>query len=36
LSELQNYISVKVAELSKGRQMPTSRFENLNLDYRIW
>ena len=36
LSELQNYISKKVAELSKGRQMPTSRFENLNLDYRIW
>lgn len=36
LSELQNYISTKVAELSNGRQMPTSRFENLNLDYRIW
>jgi WD40 repeat protein len=36
LSELQNYISSKVAEISNGRQMPTSRVENLSLDYRIW
>ena len=36
LSELQNYINTRVTELSKGRQMPTSRFENLSLDYRIW
>jgi WD40 repeat protein/uncharacterized caspase-like protein len=36
LSELQDYIGQKVAELSKGKQMPTSRFENLNLDYRVW
>lgn len=36
LSELQNYINSRVTELSQGRQMPTSRFENLSLDYRIW
>lgn len=36
LSELQNYITLKVAEISNGRQMPTSRVENLSLDYRIW
>lgn len=36
LSELQRYIGLKVAEISMGRQMPTSRFENISLDYRIW
>ncbi|MBK6524513.1 MAG: hypothetical protein IPG07_02570 [Crocinitomicaceae bacterium] len=36
LSELQAYIGKKVEELSQGKQMPTSRLENLSLDYRIW
>ncbi|MBK7131067.1 MAG: caspase family protein [Crocinitomicaceae bacterium] len=36
LSELQIYVNKRVAELSNGRQEPTSRFENLALDYRIW
>lgn len=36
LSELQAYIGKKVEELSQGKQMPTSRVENLSLDYRIW
>jgi WD40 repeat protein len=36
LSELQTYIGKKVEELSQGKQMPTSRVENLSLDYRIW
>lgn len=36
LSELQTYIGNRVAELSQGRQVPTSRVENLSLDYRIW
>lgn len=36
LSELQAYIAVKVDAISGGRQMPTSRFENISLDYRIW
>lgn len=36
LSELQEYIGLKVFELSNGKQKPTARFENLSLDYQIW
>ena len=36
LSELQDYIHVEVSNLSNGKQTPTSRFENLSLDYRLW
>lgn len=36
LSELQSYIGKKVEELSQGKQAPTSRVENLSLDYRIY
>lgn len=36
LSELQNYLTNEVRVLSKGKQVPTARSENLVLDYRIW
>jgi len=36
LSELQKYLTKKVPEMSKGIQHPTSRIENLEMDYRIW
>ena len=36
MSELQKYIFKKVSELSKGKQVPTSRVENLKSNFRIW
>lgn len=36
LSEMQNYVHYEVAKLSKGKQKPTSRIENLTLDFPIW
>ncbi|MBK6836391.1 MAG: caspase family protein [Bacteroidetes bacterium] len=36
LSELQNYLTEEVRKLSKGKQVPTARSENLVLDYRVW
>jgi WD40 repeat protein/uncharacterized caspase-like protein len=36
LSELQKYVTEEVKKLSKGKQVPTARSENLVLDYRIW
>ena len=36
LSELQKYLQEEVMKLSKGQQKPTSRIENLSLDFRIW
>lgn len=36
LSELQEFVRGEVLNLSKGKQQPTSRFENISLDYRIW
>ncbi|MFC2114462.1 caspase family protein [Bacteroidota bacterium] len=36
LSELQSYIREQVVELSNGMQMPTSRIENISMDFRIW
>lgn len=36
LSELQSFVMSEVYKLSDGKQQPTSRFENLSLDYRIW
>ncbi len=36
ISELQMYIRVKVKEVSRGRQTPTSRIQNNELDYRVW
>ncbi len=36
LSELQIYVTDRVSELSHGKQTPTTRIQNLALDYRIW
>lgn len=36
LSELKMYVQNEVATLSKGKQTPTSRIENLTVDYGIW
>ncbi len=36
LSELQQYLRTEVTKLSKGAQQPTSRIENLSMDFRIW
>jgi len=36
LSELQQYVRGRVEELSAGRQVPTSRIENISMDFRIW
>jgi len=35
ISELRRYVYKKVSKLSKGKQRPTSREENLTLDYQI-
>lgn len=35
LSELQKYLQEKVEKLSKGRQVPTSRIENISLDFPL-
>jgi hypothetical protein len=36
LSEIQQYVSEQVFELSGGRQHPTSRIENQTVDFRVW
>src|SRR5690554_1009588 len=36
LSELQNYLINKVGRLSHGRQVPTTRVQNIRLDYPVW
>jgi len=36
VSEIQKYISSEVNRLSHGKQTPTSRIENTELDYRMW
>lgn len=36
LSELQDYVMKTVSELTKGRQNPTNRRENLDYDFIIW
>lgn len=36
LSELQEYVGQKVSRMSGGKQQPTSRVENLTMDFRIW
>jgi len=35
LSELQLYLQKRVNKISKGKQVPTSRIENLSLDFQI-
>ncbi|MFK8038752.1 MAG: caspase family protein [Crocinitomicaceae bacterium] len=36
LTELQTYTVEKVKALSNGKQIPNSRIQNLELDFRIW
>ena len=36
LSELQLYTTDRVTQLSKGKQTPTTRIQNIQLDYQIW
>ncbi|MBC7862778.1 MAG: caspase family protein [Bacteroidia bacterium] len=36
LSELQQYLFVKVSEITQGKQVSTSRAENLQNDFKIW
>ncbi len=36
LTELQTYTVEKVKALSQGKQVPNSRIQNLELDFRIW
>lgn len=36
LSELQIYVTDRVSQLSHGKQVPTSRIQNISLDYQIW
>lgn len=36
LSELQDYVRANVSKLSNGRQSPTSRIQNISMDFRVW
>lgn len=36
ISELRDYTTTKVSEMTKGHQNPTSRRENLEFDFKIW
>lgn len=36
LSELQKFVKDEVSKRSNGRQIPTSRIENVAVDYRLW
>ena len=36
ISELQKYVRDEVRKLSNGTQTPTSRIQNMELDYRLW
>ena len=36
LSELQQYLRTVVTKLSNGQQQPSSRMENISLDFQIW
>lgn len=36
LSELQIYLRKEVTSMSNGAQQPTSRIENLSMDFRVW
>lgn len=36
ISELQKYVMKTVSELTKGRQNPTTRRENLEFDFEVW
>ncbi|TNE54257.1 MAG: hypothetical protein EP338_08830 [Bacteroidetes bacterium] len=36
VSELQDYVREEVVRLSGGKQKPSTRLENISLDYSIW
>jgi len=36
MSELKQYVHDRVEQLSNGKQKPTSRIENISMDFRIW
>ncbi|MCO6487451.1 MAG: hypothetical protein J5I98_03485 [Phaeodactylibacter sp.] len=36
ISELQEYLPRKVSQLTRGGQLPTYRYENIQNDWRIW
>ena len=36
VTELKNYVNKRVPELTKGLQQPTSRTENISVDWRVW
>lgn len=36
LTELQEYLQATVKELTRGQQQPTSRYENLANNFRVW
>jgi uncharacterized caspase-like protein len=36
VAELMNYVSQRTRELTGGRQNPTSRRENISVDFKIW
>jgi hypothetical protein len=36
VSELRDYVIERVSELTKGKQHPTSRKENLEFDFKVW
>jgi WD40 repeat protein len=36
LSELQDYVRTNVSNLSNGKQSPTSRIQNISMDFRVW
>ena len=36
ISELQEFVRLTVVQISKGKQQPSSRYENISLDYAIW
>jgi WD40 repeat protein len=36
VSELRDYVSTRVTELTSGKQHPTTRKENLEFDFSVW
>lgn len=36
LMELQEYVVTKVSALSHGKQVPNTRIQNMELDFRLW
>lgn len=36
VSEIRDYVTLRVTQLTKGKQTPTSRRENLEFDFRVW